>query len=177
MRLDSQLAFIPIGGNLVFTASSTATPSTNTIDLLGTGVGTAPANIIGNATVFGTDMGIGFFRPEIDIASGSAAFSGTSINVALQGAIDSGASGGYQPGTWITFGETGVITLANTAIGANTTFARLPWLPAWPAGTLPRYLRLLFTPVSLTGTVAFAVVTTGRDDQANRYAWKNFKVA
>ena len=177
MRSDALLSFIPIGGNLTFVSSSTATPSTNTIDLLGLGVGTAPVNIIGTANVFGADMGIGCFRPEIAMASGTAAFSGTSINVALQGAVDTGASGNYQPGTWITFGETGVITLATTAIGANTVFARLPWLPAWPAGTLPRYLRLLFTPVSLTGVVAYAIVTTGRDDQANRYAAKNFKVA
>ena len=177
MITDALVSFVPVGSPLSLIGALSTTFASNVVDLLGQGQGTAPANIIGNATVFGTDMGIGFFRPEIDIASGSAAFSGTSINVALQGAIDSGASGGYQPGTWITFGETGVITLANTAIGANTTFARLPWLPAWPAGTLPRYLRLLFTPVSLTGTVAFAVVTTGRDDQANRYAWKNFKVA
>lgn len=173
MRSDALLSFIPIGGNLSVTGSSDVA-STNTIDLLGQGVGTAPVNFIGTASLFGTDMGIGGFRPEINIVTGTSAFVGTSLQIKLQGAVDTAST--YQPGTWITFAETAAILSAN--LPASTVVARFPWLPAWPAGTLPRYLRLLFTPVSITtGVIASAIVTTGRDDMAQKYSAKNFVVA
>ena len=50
-----------------------------------------------------------------------------------------------QPGTWITFGEVPGLTTAQLL--ASTVIGRLPWLPAWPQNVLPRFLRLLFTPV------------------------------
>lgn len=180
MRTDSSLAFIPLGGNLTFTASSTSTPSTNVIDLLGQGVGTAPVNTFGTTqAVFGADLGVGHFRPEIAMASGTSAFSGTSLNVQLQGAVDPGAGSSYTPTTWTTFAESGVITLATTAIAANTVFFRFPWLPAWPntqAG-LPRFLRLNFVPVSFTGVIPYALVTFARDDMQQRFAQRNYTVA
>lgn len=179
MRSDALLSFVPIGGNLsLVTGGANAVASTNTIDLLGNGVGTAPTSIIGTAAVFGTDMGIGGMRPEINVVTGLSNWAGgTSLTVALQGAIDSGSGGGYLPGTWITFGEVPGLTTAQLL--ASTVIARLPWLPAWPQNVLPRFLRLLFTPVGTytTGIIASAIVTTVRDDQANKYAAKNFKVA
>jgi hypothetical protein len=179
MRSDALLAFVPIGGNLsLVTGGANAVASTNVIDLMGVGVGVAPPNIIGNAAVFGTDMGIGGFRPEINCVTGNSNWAGgTSLTVALQGAVDSGAGGNYQPGTWITFGEVPGLTTAQLL--ANTVIGRLPWLPAWPSSTLPRYLRLLFTPVGTftTGVIASAIVTTVRDDQANKFAAANYKVA
>lgn len=182
MRTDSQLAFIPLGGNLTFTASSTTTPSTNVIDLLGTGVGTAPVNIIGTTqATFGADLGVSHFRPEIQMASGNTAFSGTSLNVQLQGAPDPGSGSSYTPasGAWITFAESGVITLSSTPIAANQVFFRFPWLPAWPntQGGLPRFLRLNFVPVSFTGVIPYALVTFGRDDMQQRFAQRNYTVA
>ena len=178
MRSDALLAFVPIGGNLsLVTGGANAVASPNTIDLMGVGVGIAPPNIIGNVATFGTDMGIGGFRPEINCVLGIAFAGGTSLNVALQAAADTGAAGGYLPGTWQTLAETGAMLTAN--LTANQVVARFPWLPAFPANLSPRYLRLLFTPVGTytTGTIASAIVTTVRDDQANKYAAKNFTVA
>ena len=177
MRSDALLSLVPIGGNLsLVTGGANAVASTNIIDLLGNGVGTAPTSIIGTATVFGTDMGIPSMRPELNIVTGSANWAGgTSLTVSLQGAVDSGTPT-YQPGTWITFGEVPGITTAELL--ANTVIGRLPWLPAWPSNVLPRYLRLLFTPVGTytTGVIGSAIVTIVRDDQANKYQSKNFVV-
>ena len=186
MILDSQLSFVPIGGNLAI--AGTAVASTNTIDLLGQGVGTAPGNIFGataagggsGVTVFGAPdaMGVGGPRPEINVVTGTSAFSGgTNLNVALQGAADQGSSGSYQPSTWYTFAESGTILTAN--LTASTVIFRVPWLPPFPANLRPRYLRLLFTPSGTftVGVIASAVVVPVRDDQFNKYAANNYKVA
>jgi hypothetical protein len=178
MILDSQLAFVPIGGNLAVTSAAVAGP--NVIDLLGEGVGVAPSSIWGNPAVFGAPdaMGVGGPRPELNVTTGTAAFAGgTSLNVALQGAIDTGASGSYLPGTWNTFIETGAILTAN--LTANLVIARFPWVPPFPAGLRPRFLRLLFTPVGTftAGAIGSALVTLVRDDQFNKYGAKNYSVA
>jgi hypothetical protein len=176
MILDAQLSFVPIGGNLAILGA--AVPSPNVIDLLGEGAGVAPSSIIGS-TIFGQAdaMGVGGARPELNVTVGTA-FSGggTSINVALQGAADSGTPT-YQPSTWYTFAETGLILTANLV--ANTVIARFPWLPPFPANLRPRFLRLLFTPAGTytAGTIASALVTLVRDDQFNRYAARNYNVA
>lgn len=178
MRLDSLLAFVPLGAPLSLAAGASPTLTSQVIDLLGTGVGTAPANIIGTATVFGEDPGIGMFRPELMIAMGSAnAAGGTSVNVQLQYAVDSGVGGNYQPGTWNTVVETGALLTAN--LTANQVLARFPWLPAFPPGTLPRFLRLAFVEVGTftAGAIAFAIPTFVRDDQSNKFAAKNYKVS
>ena len=178
MILDSQLSFVPIGGNLAVLGA--AVPSTNVIDLLGQGVGVAPQSIFGNTAVFGAPdaMGVGGPRPELNVTTGTAAWvSGTSLNVALQGAADSGSAGGYLPGTWYTFAETGAI--ATALLTASTVIARFPWLPPFPANLRPRYLRLLFTPAGTftVGTIASALVTVVRDDNFNKYAASNYSVA
>lgn len=178
MRSDALLAFVPIGSPLsLISGNNVAVPSPGIIDLMGSGVGTAPPNIIGTATVFGQDPGIGMFRPEINAVIGVALAGSTSINMALQYAVDSGVGGGYQPGTWITIAETGAIAIAN--LTAGVVIGRFPFLPAFPAGTLPRYIRLLWTPVGTTtaGTILSALVTLVRDDQANKFAAKNYAVA
>jgi hypothetical protein len=178
MILDAQLSFVPIGGNLAILGA--AVPSPNVIDLLGVGAGVAPPSIFGNTTVFGQAdaMGVGGARPELNVTVGTA-FSGggTSVNVALQGAIDSGVGGGYQPGAWNTFAESGLVLTANLV--ANAVIFRVPWLPPFPANLRPRFLRLLFTPAGTytNGTIASALVTLVRDDQFNRYAARNYNVA
>ena len=171
MRLDAQLAFIPIGGNVPILGAPVAS---NIIDLLGQGVGQAPGNIIGNRTLFGEDAGIGAFRPEIAAALGAAFVGGTSLNMALQAAPDTGIGGGYQPGAWTTLGETGAVVTASLVAGAK--LGRLPFLPAVPENLNPRYLRLLFTPIGTftAGTIAYAIPTFVRDDQANKFAAKNY---
>jgi hypothetical protein len=122
-------------------------------------------------------MGVGGARPELNVTLGPLAWvSGTSLNVALQGAPDAGTPT-FQPGTFTTYAETGLILTA--ALLANTVIARFPWLPPFPANQRPRFLRLLFTPAGTftVGTIASALVTTVRDDQFNKYAANNYKVA
>lgn len=181
MRTDSSVAFVPIGAPLsLVAAAGSSIPSTKTVDLLGSGVGTAPANIIGNASVFGTDMGVGGLRPELNISVGTAFATATSatLNVQLQAAPDQGAAGAYQPGTWQTIVESGQLTAAQLAAG--TVIFRNPFPPAFPANLSPRYMRLLFvTPAGASftaGTIASALVTEVRDDQANKFAAANYTV-
>lgn len=182
MRLDSSLAFVPATLSLV-AAAGVAVPSTNVIDLLGSGVGTAPLNIIGNATTFGADMGVGggFAVPTLEIILGEAVATGTvaTLNVALQMAPDTGVGGGYLPGAWQTIVESGPMTAAQLA--APGVIARLDWAPNFPANLSPRFARLLFqTPAGTfftAGSISYAGPTLVRDDQANKFAAANYKVA
>lgn len=186
MITDAQLAFVPIGAplSLVNATPGAAIPSLQTIDLMGSGVGTPPPNIFGsNATVFGQDVGVNDTPPLINVTVGTAATTSTAatLNVQLQAAADQGAAGGYQPSTWNTLGESGVIAVGSLTI--NTVIARLPFLPSFPANLNPRYIRLLFqvgpsgSGLFTAGTISSALVVMTRDDQANKYAPSNFKVA
>lgn len=181
MFSDSLLSFVPLGAPLSLVAGAgVAIPSTNIIDLLGVGVGLAPPSVIGNSAVFGTDMGIGGLRPELDVAIGTAAVTANSatLNLALQAAPDTGAGGGYLPGTWQTIVQTGALTAAQ--LTANQIIARFPWLPVFPQTLRPRYLRLLAQMPAATnftaGTINFALVVTVRDDLANQQAAANYSV-
>ena len=183
MRIDSSIAFVPVGGNQSMVgAAGVSIPSVSTVDLLGEGVGQAPTSVIGNTTTFGADLGIGGDRMLLDVVTGSAAFATSNactLNVALQMAPDLGPTGGYQPGTWQTVLETGPLTVAQLL--ASTRIARFDWAAAFPENLNPRYARLLFqVPAAenfTTGTIAYAIVTPARDDQSNRYAQRNYTVA
>jgi len=189
MLTDALLSFVPAGSPLSLVGASGATfPSTNTIDLLGNGVGQAPTSIIGSErSTFGMDPGVGGLRPELMVAVGTAfvaGVAGTLLKIALQGAADSGSGGGYQPGTWYDIVSQDGIAPSNLTAGAVPF--RASWLPDFPAGLQPRFLRLLFSPMSVTalpagdfsaGTIAFALVTTVRDDYAIKYAPKNYTVS
>lgn len=177
MITDALANFLPIGANLAITNASL--PS-NVYDILGQGVGQAPANIIGTRTLFGADMGIGGKKPQLDIGVGVAfaTANNATLNVAFQAAPDTGSGGGYQPGAWQTLVETGVLTAAQ--LTAAQIIGRFDFPPAFPASLNPRYLRLLFqlaTGQFTAGTIGFALVTMVRDDQANKFAAKNFSVA
>ncbi len=181
MLMDALLNFVPPGFPLsIVGAAGVDFPSPNVIDILGTGVGTAPASIIGRRTLFGADKGIGEPRPYIEAVVGTAFVTANSatLNVAFQGAPDTGVGGGYQPGTWQTYAETGEITAAQ--LTAAQVIARLDFEAAFPQNNNPRFLRLLFqVPAAVNfsaGTIAFAIVTSGRDDQSNRNATSNFTV-
>jgi hypothetical protein len=186
MITDALVAFVGIGGNLSLVAGGGIAIPSGIVDLLGNGVGQAPSNIIGNATVFGEDAGVGRYRPELNITVGTAitAAAGTTLKCALQAAIDLGSSGAYQPGTWTDVASQDNIALANLVAGA--VIMRFPFLPTMPANLRPRFLRLLFSPQlagvtpsgSFTGgTIASALVTMVRDDQANKYAARNYTVS
>jgi hypothetical protein len=176
MLTDKLVSFVDVGNALSLVLGGTGSvASTNTIDLLGSGPGTAPANIIGNATVFGQDPGIGSNRPELNVTIGTAAVSGGggTLTVALQAAADT--AGTYLPGTWVTLAATGLLTAAS--LTAGMVIARFPFLPAVPPGLNPRYLRLYFTIATAAftaGTIGSALVTTFRDDQTNKYAAANY---
>src|SRR4051812_9184543 len=148
MRVDALLSFVPIGAPLSLVGGAGVAIPSNVIDLLGAGVGVAPPSIIGNASLFGTDMGIGQFRPEINAIIGTAlaTANAATLNTALQAAADTGSAGGYLPGAYQTLVETGPLTAAQLA--ANTVFARFPFLPVFPATLRPRFLRLLFSPAA-----------------------------
>ena len=192
MITDALCNFVPIGGNLSLVGGAgIGIPSTGIYDFLGLGVGVAPTERIwGNPAVFGQAdaMGVGNQRPELNVTVGTGlvAVNGALLNVALQGAIDTGAAGGYQPGTWRTFAESGGIAAADAP--ANTVVFRSPWLPPFPANLRPRYLRLLFSPLPAVatpgtaanfsvGTIASAIVVMSRDDLFNKFAAKNFSVS
>lgn len=174
MITDALVNFVPVGGNLAILGAAVRS---NVYDIIGSGVGTPPGNIIGNATLFGSDVGIGAIKPQVEAIVGQAFVGGTSLNVAFQAAVDTGAGGGYQPGNWQTLVETGAILTANLTL--SQILARFDFPPAFPAGLNPRYLSLLFTPVGTftAGYISSAIVTMVRDDQANKFAAKNFTVA
>lgn len=178
MLNDSLVSFVPYGSPQSLAQVVGSYPSTNTYDILGSGVGTPPANIIGNPAsgLFGQDPGIGSHRPEINVTVGTAFVSagGGTVNVQLQYSEDTAVT--YQPASWKTVAETGAIAVANLTEGA--IIARFPFLPAAPVGLRPRYVRLNFVVATATitaGTIASALVTTYRDDQANKYAAENFQ--
>jgi hypothetical protein len=179
MLLDSSLSFVPLGSPLSLVAAAGVSIPSNVLDILGQGVGQAPANIFGTPTLYGGDVGIGHIRPELMVSIGVACTTSNSatLNAALQAAPDTGVTGNYQPGSWTTLVETGAIAAAN--LTAGQVIARFPFLPAFPANLRPRFLRLLFQVPAATnftaGTIAYAVPTMTRDDIA--YGAKNFTVA
>lgn len=182
MLIDAQTWFVAPGSPLSLVGGAGVDiPSPNTIDLLGQGVGTAPQNIIGTATTFGEDVGIGDPRVQVEAVVGTAFTTSNSctLNVAFQAAADQGAAGNYQPSTWNTLVETGPIAVAR--LTAGKVIARFDYPPAFPDNLNPRYLRLLFdVPAGANftaGTILFAISTMVRDDQANKNAARNYVVA
>lgn len=177
MITDALVNFIPIGVPLSIVAGAGIAVPSAVIDLLGSGVGTAPQNIIGNRTVFGEDVGIGGLRPQMEvlIAQAFATANAATLNVQFQAAVDLGAGGGYQPGTWVTLVETGPIAVA--LLVAQQKLARFDFPPAFPEGLNPRYLRLNFVVPAATNFTAGSVqapVTMVRDDVANKFMANNY---
>jgi hypothetical protein len=182
MQLDSQLNFVPVGGPpLSFVgALGAGFPAPNVIDILGSGVGTAPQNVIGNRVLFGEDPSIGGIKIQIEAAIGVAAVTITAatLNMQFQGAPDTGVGGGYLPGAWTTYEETGPITAANLVAGQTI---RMDWAAVFPEGQpLPRYIRINFATPAATqftvGNVSYVITTMVRDDQTNKFAAKNYTV-
>lgn len=175
MMLDAQLSFVPPGVTQSLVVGGAATTQLGqVIDILGQGVGTAPANVIGNASVFGEDAGIGIWKVDLQVNIGTAPVGGNN-NFALQGAVDSGASGGYLPGTWETFAETGAKTPAQLLANSVWRMAMPPTPPDMPT---PRYYRLVaISSAAVTaGTISAAFMVQGRDDLQNKFAANNYVV-
>jgi len=185
MYVDALLAFVGIGQNQSMVGAAgqpiVMAPGGVALDLLGNGVGVAPTGIIGTAALFGTDFGIGVKRALLAIATGTAFTTGNAAtwNLAFQLAPDTGAAGLYQPGAWSTVVETGARAVGDAA--ANTVIGRFDWPPVFPVTLRPRFARLLMQFPAGTnlsaGTIAYALVTTDRDDQSNRQAARNYTIA
>lgn len=194
MISDALVSFVAIGAPLSLVAGNNVTIRSTVLDLLGEGAGIGPAagnDIIGvGRATFGTDLGVGGrIRPELNVIIGTALTGsvGQQLKVALQGAPDLGTPT-FQPGTWVDIVSQDGIGLANVTNGgvAGSVILRCPFLPTMPAGLMPRFLSLLFSPMTATalpsgsftaGTILSATVTWIRDDQANKFANKNFSVA
>lgn len=180
--LDALLNFVPVGGNLSLVGPASSVFLSQVVDQLGVGVGIAPPSIIGNQSNFGQDGGVGGLRPELFIGIGTAvvATASSTLKIAFQGAADPGAAGNWTPASsaWTDIVSQDNIAAAN--LTANAIPARFPWLPTMPPNLRPRFYRLAFTVSALgaftAGTIAFAAVTTVRDDYAARYAQKNYSV-
>jgi hypothetical protein len=180
MMTDAQYILIPVATPLVMSLATAGSVQTPVVDLLGQGVGTAPVGIIGNVALFGTDFGIGKQQLELIASVGAAFTTGNSatLTAQFQLAVDTGAAGGYLPGTWNTIIEQPGLTAAQLV--ANAIFARFDWPPVFPVTLRPRYMRLNFVALAATaftaGSIGFAGVVLCRDDQANKYAAANYAV-
>ena len=142
--------------------------------------GAAPNDREDMRSLFGSDAGIGGIRPQLEVLVTTAFTTGNSatLNIQFQAAVDTGAGGGNQPGTWNTLSETGPIAVANLGLGA--VLARWDFFASLPVNLQPRYLRLNFAPAAATNFTAGAVVAPVvlvRDDQANKFTPANYAVA
>ena len=190
MLIDASFSFLPWGSSpqsMVLGAGVSAQIGT-VLDLMGVGVGVAPPNVIGTTSVFGMQPGTGVIKPVIQALVGTsfATSNSATLNVQLQYAADTGASGGYQPSTWNTIVETGTISAANliAPTAGNpfaAVFAQLEFDPTFPFTVRPRFVRLYgVIPASTNftaGTVAYAGVMLGRDEFTMKQAARNFAVS
>lgn len=179
MLIDALVSFIGPNTPLSLIGGAGVAIPSNVIDLIGAGVGVAPPNIFGNSTVFGMDAGIGQPRmqSEVVVTTAFVTANGASLNIAFQGAPDTGAVGGYLPGAWTTLEETGPMAVALLTLSA--IIYRPDWPPAVPPNFRPRFLRLLFQPsagANFTAGAVLAPSTMGRDDVANLYQPRNFSL-
>ena len=182
MMLDQSLTFVSPNGaaQSMVGAAGVAIPLNNVLDILGTGVGTPPAVVIGNRALFGQDMGLGVWKPEIEINIGAAFVTGTSAtaNFSVEVAPDTGAAGSYQPGTWEIAAETGPKPASELTAGQ---VLRMAMPPAPPNTLTPRFYRMVMNVPAATdftaGTVSGAFIVQGRDDlQSARQATSNYSV-
>lgn len=148
--------------------------STNAIDLLaGTTVGsggafTNPPAIIGNASTFGMDFGIGVTQgmPRI-VGTAIAAFTAAgaaTMQVQFQGAPDPN-NGTLAGVTWTTYGQTD--TIAKTLLTASTRIFSFDWPMRKIGQALPRFVVLNY--VVATGPMTAGTITAdtsmgGADD-------------
>lgn len=179
MRIDALVSFLLPGSSLSLVGGAGVDFASNVIDLLGSGEGTTPANIFGTPTLFGTDLGIGGQKAQIEATIGTALVTATSatLNVAFQAAPDTAVT--HLAGTWQTLVETGELTAAQCI--ANAVIARFDYPPAFPVNLRPRYIRLLFQvpagALFTAGTIANALVVPLRDDLGMLQAAKNYVVS
>jgi hypothetical protein len=147
MIIDSLLTFDPAG-----TAITVSAASTNVLDM---GVnGDIPA-------VQGRDIGISGMLKLLILSSRTFAAAGAAtLNIQVQGAPDAGSN---TPGTYVTFVESGLLSIAQLNAGAalDAGWKLLPIaFPAAPndlVGNVPRFFRLNY--VVATGPFTAGTLT------------------
>jgi hypothetical protein len=159
-----------LSNNQSLVASAASVPSTGTIDFAGVGVGNAPTNTFGTATVFGEDIGIGdgVSPPNLTCIVGTTfvTVNAGTLNVQLQESVDSGPNGTppYSPNAWTTIVETGALAVGVLTNGTKIAEFTIP--PRAPGQAFPRFFRLNYVVANAftAGTIGFAGIATGRDD-------------
>lgn len=182
---DALTCFVQPGGAASLVGAASATVQIGAVlDLLGVGVGMAPPSIIGVNrlnSLYGVDPGSGKGKPEIEVtfSTAPAAASGT-FAYAVQYAPDTGAAGGYQPGTWETAYQTAAAAVTEyTASNA----VRMDVPPSPPGTPQPRFVRMVMVPSSgalmTAGVVNFAgiVMARGSDILSAQNMPSNYTVA
>lgn len=158
--------------NLVLSSAQAITAtaqSTNAYDILNgntlavaSGAYTTNA-VIGNATVFGEDLGLGRGKgtPQIEVFSGAGTpGAATSLDIQLQGAPDAG-TGNTSGVTYVAYIGTEAIPLAS--ILASNRLARFDMPQRRVGAALPRFLALNYVVVgsNFTGLTVNAYVNLG----------------
>lgn len=158
--------------NMVLSSAQAVTAtaqSTNAYDILNgttlavaSGAYTTPA-IIGNATVFGEDLGLGrgVGTPAIEVFSGAGTPAvATSLDIQLQGAIDP-ATGNTSGCTYVAYIGTEAIPLAS--ILASNRIAAFDMPRRRVGAALPRFLALNYVVVgsAFTGLTLTSYINMG----------------
>lgn len=182
MILDAKLAFSPANTPLSLVgAAGVAIVAPLIIDLLGNGPGTLVQNIWGISTLPGQPdaHGMATQRPELVVNIGTALVADTgtpTLTVELSGAPDDGAG---SPGTYQVLEQGPPLSVAQGVAGQSCF--RAPWVPPSVLNLRPRFLRMRFLLPSGTnfaaGTIAFAGVSTVRDDPFQLQVPRNYRVA
>lgn len=174
MQIDQQLTFVGIGAAPVSLvgAAGALIQIGGTIDMLGQGVGVAPQGVIGNPFngFYGVDPGPGMLKPTLAGRIGTALATGNAATVefVLQVASDTGAAGGFQPGTWEDWVTAGVQAVGAYPVNSKIRMDFTPLPNSTPAA---RYMRFIMRPLTATnlsaGTCTFAGLVMADDDLQN----------
>lgn len=178
MQTDALNNFVaPAGSATAVGAAGAAVQIGDIIDMLGVGSGNAPPGIIGNATLWGHDPGIGR-KPVLQISIGTSFATGNAATgaFALQYAADAG-SPTYAPDTWYTSSQTNAHAVAALTAGTMLT---MDVTPAPPEVTNPRFVRLVLIVPAATnmnaGVVNFAGLTMGPEQNVTKNTPNNYVV-
>lgn len=135
-------------------AITTTADSTNTFDVTGAGVGSAPAMIGagGVNTAMGYDIGAGdgIAVPEVFIVVTTAGTGAGTVTFTLAAAPDNGS---YSAGTYVTLFSSKAFTGTALTAGTVIKFA-VPPIP--PGLALPRFYKMTYT---VSGSATVSVTT------------------
>lgn len=143
--LNGATGTVGVAGTRNDAPTATAGTSSNILDL---GISGLPASIAAGGGGGARDIGIGDDPAMKLLVQVVVAFAtGTSLQVGIQGAPDSGTG---TPGSFTTMLNGPVVAVANLIVGARVLDDDMP-RPV-PAQPLPRYLQLLYTVVGASFT-------------------------